>query len=563
MVSTKKTIPLTSFIGISRYNSSLMLVNAVNLSKAIGAKYLFKDVSFTIVPGEKIALVGRNGYGKSTLLKMLSGEDHDFEGKVTTSSGIKITLTKQEHLQDAQQTALEYILKDVPHYHKYTKILTEYEEGRNTNYKQYLQILEYCTEKKYLHLEGAVLSTLADFGLSNAAVTSPLSQLSGGQKRYVEMARMMFSRSDLLLVDEPTNHMDYQGKERFIAWMKSIPQTVLVVTHDRDVLRNVQKIYELKNQSIEIYKGNYDQYISQNSTNTLTSVKLYSDQLNRLKEAKKRVEWGLQMRAKSKQWKIRYDHWLRDYEKIKAETVKPSFWIDQNSVEAMDKKVVDSYHKFKEKNIKIMANTEAGGVGELIRARNLALGYSDVVFDNLNFSLKESQRLFIKGKNGAGKSTLVKTIMSLSKQKTPTALTLAGEIVLSKDLHIGEYEQEISARYLSLPLEEAIRVCYKERNVAIDDRKVKSLLAQYLFDPILDGQQKIMFLSGGQKARFQLIKMFIGEPNLLILDEPTNHLDLPSIEELENTLSKFEGGILYISHDTYFIDRMGGQVVEL
>jgi ATP-binding cassette, subfamily F, member 3 len=540
-----------------------MLLGATNLSKSIGAKYLFKNLTFTIVPGEKIALIGRNGYGKTTLLKILSGDDHDFEGTVTTRNGIRITLTQQEHIHDAQQSPLEYILKSVPHYHAYKKILDDYESGLTTNTYHYLETLESFTEKRYFHLTRAILSTLADFNISNEVAQQPLAHLSGGEKRYVEMTRMMFSRSDLLLVDEPTNHMDYQGKERFINWMKSISQTVVVVTHDRDVLKHVTKIIELKDQKIEVYKGNYDHYIAQNSTKTLTSVKLYSDQLNRLREAKKKVEWGLQMRAKSKQWKIRYDHWLRDYEKIKAETVKPSFWIDQNSVEALDKKVVDSYHKFKEKNIKITVATEGGHGIELLRVRNVALGYTQPVFENLSFSLKDSERVFIKGKNGAGKSTLVRTILALSKGQSPKALQLNGEIVLAADLRVGEYEQEISSKYLSLPLEEAIRISYQERKITIEDRQVKSILAQYLFDPIADGQQKIMNLSGGQKARFQLIKMFIGQPNLLILDEPTNHLDLPSIEELENALVQFEGGILYISHDTYFIKKMGGKVIEL
>ena len=175
-----------------------------------------------------------------------------------------------------------------------------------------------------------------------------------------------------------------------------------------------------------------------------------------------------------------------------------------------------------------------------MRVKILTLGYTNVVFENLTFSLRDTERVFIKGRNGAGKSTLVRTIMALAHDKQPAALTLAGEVILSKELHIGEYEQEISAKYLSLPLEEAIRKCYVEKKVFADDRKIKSMMAQYLFDPILDGQQKIINLSGGQKARFQLIKMFIGEPNLLILDEPTNHLDLPSIEELENTLSTFK-----------------------
>jgi ATP-binding cassette, subfamily F, member 3 len=541
-----------------------MLLEATGLAKSIGAKYLFKDVAFGIVPGEKIALIGRNGHGKTTLLKILSGEDHDFEGKFTSRKGLRITLTKQEHLHDTHQSSLDYILDHIPHYHSYKKVLDEYEQGLSTDMHRYLEVLEYFTEKRYFHVEDAVLSSLADFGVSNELAQQPLANLSGGQKRYVEMTKLMFSQSDLFLVDEPTNHMDYLGKKRFISWMKSVPQTVIVVTHDRDVLKHVTKIYELKNQNIEIFKGNYDHYIAQNATQTLSSVvKLYSDQLNRLKEAKKRVEWGLQMRAKSKQWKIRYDHWLRDYEKIKAETVKPSFWIDQSSVESMDQKVVGSYHKFKEKNIKISIGDNAERGGELVTVRNLALGYDEPVFDHLNFSLKHGDRIFIKGRNGAGKSTLVKTLISLVNQQEPKATLIDGKIELNSDLRIGEYQQEIDHQYLHLPLEEAIWQSYKAKNVAIEDRQIKSLLAQYLFDPIADGHQKIANLSGGQKARFQLIKMFIGKPNLLILDEPTNHLDLPSIEELENALTSYEGGILYISHDSYFIDKMGGKVVDL
>jgi len=374
---------------------------------------------------------------------------------------------------------------------------------------------------------------------------------------------MMFSQADILLIDEPTNHMDYRGKARFLAWMRSIPQAVIVVTHDRDVLKNVSKIIELKDQKIHVCKGNYSDYLKQNAMQTLSSVKLYTDQLNRQKEAKKRVEWGLQMRDKSKEWKIRYDHWLRDYEKIKSATVKPAFWIDQNSIESLDKKVVDSYDKFKEKNIKISVTGDFKRGGELVSVRKLAVGYSDYLFSDVNFSLKESGRVFIKGRNGAGKSTLVKTLIALSENQQPTASLFDGEIKFGNGLRIGEYQQEIDDKYLSLPLTEAIRIIHQEKQIAIDEKKVYGLLAQYLFDTKLDARQKIANLSGGQKARFQLIKMFIGEPNLLILDEPTNHLDLPSIEELENMLDIFPGAILYISHDTYFMNRLGGIAIEL
>ncbi len=540
-----------------------MLIGATNISKSIGIRTLFKDVTFTIAQGEKVALIGRNGYGKTTLLKILSGEDHDFEGQVTARKNLRITLTKQEHFTDASQSAVEYILHTVPHYYEYKKIIEEFEQDLHTDVDKYLTVFEYFTQNKYFNIRSSIIATLADFNIPAETAHGPLSHLSGGEKRYVEMTRMMFSHSDVLLIDEPTNHMDYQGKERFISWLKSLSQSVVVVTHDRDVLKNVNRVLELKEQKIDFFKGNYDHYIQQNANQTLTSVKLYSDQLNKLKEAKKRVEWGLQMRAKSKEWKTRYDHWLRDYEKIQAETVKPSFWIDQNSVEELDEKVVDSYHKFKQKNIKINTGAQTTRGSELLRVRNLSLGYADPVFIDLNFSVGPRDRVFIKGRNGAGKSTLVRTIMALAENKTPQATQFEGEIIIGNDLRIGEYEQETNIKYLELPLEEAILQCYKEKKVPITTPQVKSILAQYLFDPVQDGQQKIMNLSGGQKARFQLIKMFIGGPNLLILDEPTNHLDLPSIEELENALVNFGGGILYISHDTYFIKRIGGSVVEL
>lgn len=540
-----------------------MLLEITDLSKSIGPKDLFHDLTFTIDEGEKIAIIGRNGYGKTTILKILAGEDKDFGGTVKAKKNLRVTLTKQEHITDIEQSALTYILKSVPGYYEDEKILHDFENGILTDVHIYSEALERFTNNGYFYIKDMIFNTLADFQLTEEEVHQPLVSLSGGEKRYVELARLMYSGSDLYLIDEPTNHMDYIGKEQFISWMQAETKSIIVVTHDRDVLKEVTKIIELKDKKLIIFNGNYDAYIAQNTINTTNSVKQYSDQLNKLKEAKKRLEWGQQMRAKSKEWKIRYDHWLRDYEKIKAETVRPSFWIDQESTEGLDKDVLDSYEKFKEKNISIAINAGKERIDHLLSVKDLSLGYDRPLFSGITFNLRKNDRVFIKGRNGAGKSTLVQTILSIAKDEPMEATQYGGKITPGNSLRIGEYEQEISKKYLDVSLNDAIISAFEEMKVPLSDTQLKSTLAQYLFDPIVDGKQKIAALSGGQKARFQLIKMFASKPNLLILDEPTNHLDLPSIEELEKSLATFEGGVLFISHDTYFIEKLGGEIVNL
>ncbi len=545
------------------YLPSYMLITAQHLSKTMGAKTLFTDLELHIAPGEKVALIGRNGQGKSTLLNIIGELDHEYSGDIVRQKNLRTVLTKQEHLTDNTQTAMEYILKSVPHYTKYEKILSDFEKGHHEDMHIYSEAVDYFSEHGYYYIKDLIVGTLTDFQISEAESNQPLISLSGGEKRFVELVRMMYSQADLLLIDEPTNHMDYVGKEQFISWMHTVEAGLLVVTHDRDVLQNVDRIIELKDKNIHSYKGNYEHYLKQNTMQTTSSVVQYQNQMKKLVEAKKKVEWGLQMRAKSKAWKVRYDHWLKDYEKIKEATVKPSFWIDQDSVQDLDRNMSDSYEKFKEKNVRIAIPTNKDRISQLLAVKDLSLGYTSPLFSNVTFTVGHKRHVFIKGRNGAGKSSLVKTVISQYKELTPQATVYDGTIKLASGLRIGEYNQEIDPMYLPQTLEGAINAVYASFNIPIDIGRVKSTMSQYLFDPVVDARQKIADLSGGQKARFQLIKMFANKPNLLILDEPTNHLDLPSIEELENALQDYDGGILYISHDTNFINKLGGDVVEL
>lgn len=541
-----------------------MLIKLSNIQKHLGAKSLYKEVDLLMNPKEKIGFIGRNGMGKSTLLRIISGIDREFDGEFEQRSNLRIVMTLQEHHLSNDITALDYIMQDVPDFLRLEHILHGYETGAHEDIEAYTDAVQEFSDKGYYYIKDLILQSLLDFQISNETATNvPLLNLSGGQKRFVELVRVMYSGADVLLIDEPTNHMDYVGKQMFIDWLRGAQESMLVVTHDRDVLRYVDKIIELKDQKMFTFNGNFVHYLKQNTTQTTNDVVAFQTKMQQLKEAEKKVEWGNRMRAKSKAWKIKYDHFVRDYERIKATIEKPSFWIDQESMTDVDERVAESYEKFKEKNVRINIKSVNERVENLLRVEHLSLGYDKPLFEEVHFDMKSGARVFIKGRNGAGKSTLVRTIISTYKGEEPQAKIFHGRIVMAPGVRIGEYEQEIQERFLGDTLGEGIRKAYEEVGIVIDDQRIKQLLAQYLFDPKLDINADLRNLSGGQKARFQIIKMLANSPNLLILDEPTNHLDLPSIEELENALREFSGGIIYISHDNYFIKNMGGETIEI
>jgi ATPase subunit of ABC transporter with duplicated ATPase domains len=241
---------------------------------------------------------------------------------------------------------------------------------------------------------------------------------------------------------------------------------------------------------------------------------------------------------------------------------KPTFWIDKESAANLNYKVAAQYDKFKAKNIRMnLKDDESRSKHVLVSAKGLALGYGESpLFDGVNIDLREGEALEIRGRNGAGKTTLIKALLGL--EEANGIKTFAGEITLDNHIRIGVYEQEVSLDYFALPLEQAIEKMYLDRDLSISTPKIRALLSDYLFNEG-DGKIPLSKLSGGQKARFQLIAMLANNPQLLILDEPTNHLDLPSIEELETALAKYSGAVLYVSHDGYFRDAMGGESVQI
>ena len=540
--------------------------------KSFGDKTLMKDVKFSVDDGEKVGVVGRNGVGKSTLFGILSGKDTDYTGEVIFRRGITVTTTAQEHHGLGDQTVMSYILGGLPEYSKLKKIIDEYPLTMGDNMRkieEYTQALERFDQKGFYQVEEKIERELSNFqleGFGNRKIFS----LSGGQKRLVEIVKIMHSEAHLALIDEPTNHMDYVAKQQFIDWMNSQPhQAMLIITHDRDVLGQVDRIVEIKDGQAVSYRGNYDAYLKQNAQATTAGMNNFEQIEKRIVNLKQKVLDYQRLKEKSRnpgtiQKFKRLENEARAELAELSEMEKPTFWIDKESASQLDYKSAERYGKFKSRNIRLsMKDASSRSQHVLVRAENVAVGIGErILFEDVNIDLREGEAIEIRGRNGAGKTTLIRMILASGKSFDSGPVLYSGDIFLDPQVRIGVYEQEIDERYLSDPLEKAIEKLYMSRDLSISDTKIRQLLADYLFTDA-DRMTPLARLSGGQKARFQIIAMLANDPQLLILDEPTNHLDLPSIEELETALVKYSGAILYVSHDNYFREKLGGKVVQI
>ena len=547
--------------------------------KSFGDKTLMRDVKFSVDDGEKVGVVGRNGVGKSTLFGILAGTDTDYTGEVIFRRGITVASTAQEHHGLGDQTVLSYILAGLPEYASLKKIIDEYPETMGDNMRkieEYTQALERFDQKGFYQIEEKIGRELDNFQLSGCG-GRPLGSLSGGQKRLVEIVKIMHVGAHLALIDEPTNHMDYVAKQQFIDWMSSQPrQAMLIITHDRDVLGRVDRIIELKDGRAVSYRGNYDAYLKQNAQATAAGMNNFEQVEKRMTNLRQKVLDYQRLKEKSRnpgtiQKFKRLENEARAELAELSEMDKPTFWIDKQSAGQLDYKSAERYGKFKARNIRLsMKDAASRSQHVLVRVEDAAVGVGErILFEGVNIDLREGEAVELRGRNGAGKTTLIRMLLNNgaaialpSSARAHAPILYSGNLFLDPQVRVGVYEQEIDERYLADPLEVAIEKLYLSRDLPISDTKIRQLLADYLFTEA-DRMTPLARLSGGQKARFQIIAMLANDPQLLILDEPTNHLDLPSIEELETALAKYSGAILYVSHDNYFRQEIGGEVVQI
>lgn len=589
-----------------------MIADIYITEKSFGSKLLMSGVKFGIDDGEKVGVVGRNGVGKSTLFGILAGMDKDFTGEVIYRRGVTVVATAQEHHGLGDQTVLQYILAGLPEYAELSHIVETYPLTMGDDMDKieaYTAALQRFDDKGFYQIEEKVERELDNFQLTGVA-HQIFATLSGGQKRLVEVVKIMHSDAHLALVDEPTNHMDYVAKQQFIDWMIGAREAMLIITHDRDVLAHVDRIVEIKDGGSVSYRGNYDAYLKQNAERTSVGMNDFEMIEKRMVNLKQKVIDYQRLKEKSRnpstiQKFKRLENQSRAELAELEQIEKPTFWIDKDSVSELNYKAAGRYDKFKTRNIRMnIRSDESRSKHVLVSARDLSLGYGTPLFAGINIDLREGEAMELRGRNGAGKSTLIKALLGsgyLVDNSDPSGASLPirharsltadnldralperqslldkpapvgsagditiyeGEFKLDPQVRVGVYEQEVTPTYFDLTLHDAIERVYLDRDLAISETKIRQLMSDYLFTEG-DGQVPVRRLSGGQKARLQIIAMLANDPQLLILDEPTNHLDLPSIEELEMALEKYSGAILYVSHDGYFRQAIGGEVLAI
>ena len=511
------------------------LLTAQNLSKSYGALDVFSDVSFSIPHKSRIGLVGPNGVGKTTLLRVLIGEEEASSGKVNRARGIRIGYLPQETTLRSDRTlwqecleVFQSLLDRQAELHRIENRMTS-EEHSNELMETYGRLQSEFDQLGGYTIETRIRMTLTGLGFSKADEKRPLTHLSGGQRTRALLAKLLLSEPDLLLLDEPTNHLDIAAVEWLEDYLKFWPGAVLIVSHDRYFLDQVATTIWEMTPSLEEYRGNYSAYMRQRAERYQHRLEEYQAQAEFIEKEEEYIRRNIagQNTRQAQGRRKRLERLL-----LEAHLTPPT----------------------QKRSLHLRLN-QSGRSGDLVlRTRSLSVGYADEgkpLFNVPDLTLVRGECAAIIGPNGAGKTTFLKTILD---QIPP----LAGETLLGSSLQIGYFAQAHEDLHPTWTLMEEIQGVAPKMLPA----EIRDYLAKFLFTGD-DVFKEVNLLSGGEGGRLALACLALQGSNLLLLDEPTNHLDLPSQEILQSVLSDFTGTILLVSHDRYLIDALATQIWEV
>ena len=505
-----------------------MLFRLSNIFKSYGGNEILRGVSFQVNLNEKIGFVGRNGAGKTTVFRVITGEESPDSGEVIKTNNLKIGLLEQHVEFSANETVHTSALSAFQRIHDIEAEMRRLEKQMETEFgdeilEQYAELQhEFEVEDGFSYAAKAE-SILLGLGFPKETWTWETKNLSGGQKNRLGMARLLLANSDVLLLDEPTNHLDVAAVEWLENFLRSYDKTYVIISHDRYFLdRTSTKIIEIESGKAVNYKGNYSQFLVERGERREIQRREFENQQSYIKNTEAFVRKNLEGQ-KTKQAKSRRTM-LQKLERVEAVIAdKP------------------------QGNFNLKKVMRAGQ--NVLTVEDLAIGYGEkVLAKDINFTLARGEALGVIGGNGTGKTTFLKTVLGNIRE-------LSGKLAWGTKTDIGYYSQNLE------DLDARNEVIQELRRVApmAENGALRSFLARFLFSGE-DVFKSVKDLSGGEKGRLALAKLIYSNKNVLVLDEPTNHLDIPSREALEDALDAFQGTIITVSHDRFFLDKISTQI---
>lgn len=500
------------------------------MEQRFGAAPIFSKVNFSIENNARIGLVGPNGAGKTTLLKIMTGRQEASQGEFTVNKGIELGYIAQEHDFDEEKSIWEEML---------TVFQPLIDQGQQLEKLQYAiadhpedeDLLRRLDQAQYnfeqaggYTYQAEIKSMLNGFNFPEATWDKQIANLSGGEKTRLSFVKLLLKKPPLLLLDEPTNYLDLDTLDWLEAFLKNYPGAILTVSHDQYFLDHLAtQIFELQHGELTVFKGNYSQYLAQRELRDQQQEAAYEKQQEEIKREEEFIQKNI----------------------VRASTTKQA----QSRRKALEKMELVDPPKHKSK-VRIKFDSARPSGKEVLILKDLAVGYPDkTMLKDISFQINKGDRVAIIGQNGIGKSTLLKTVMKQLPVKS-------GTIKYGASLDIGYYDQELQGLDYSKTVIDTIWDRHKDMN----EKDIRSILASFLFTA-KDIDKQVSQLSGGQRARLTLTVLSMEHNNFLLMDEPTNHLDLDAKEVLEKALADYDGTLLFVSHDRYFINELANKIV--
>lgn len=510
----------------------MIIAQAQDLEQRFGGNTIFNNISFSVPDNARIGLVGPNGAGKTTLLKIMTGQQEPTSGQFTINKGLKVGYIAQENGLDEDKTIWDEMLTVFNDLIEKNKKITKMQEQIADHpedqdlLKRYDQLAYDFEQEGGFTYQAEIKSILNGFNFKENTWNKVIGTLSGGEKTRLAFVKLLLQKPPVLLLDEPTNYLDLDTLDWLEAFLKNYQGAIITVSHDQYFLDHLaNQIFELNFGKLTTFKGNYSQYVKERELMDSQQEAAYEKQQEKIKKEEEFIQKNL----------------------VRASTTKRA---------QSRRKVLDEMERIKppkhKQKVRINFTSERPSGKEVLIAKDLTIGYPDkVMVSDIDFQVNKNDRVAIIGPNGIGKSTLLKTIMKKLEPK-------GGSIKYGASLDIGYYDQELQ----SLDPSKTVLDTIWDRHKTMPEKDVRSILASFLFTAE-DIDKTVGQLSGGQKARLTLTVLSLEKDNFLLMDEPTNHLDIEAKEVLEEALDNYDGTLLFVSHDRYFINELANKIISV